>query len=1591
MIFVLYVDDEQLLLDIAQAFLEQTGEFTVEISPSVKEALDALAIRSYDVIVSDYHMPGMDGITFLKTVRERYDDIPFILFTGRGREEVVIDAINNGADFYLQKGGDPQSQFAELAHQIRQAVRRKEAERSLRMSEERYRSVVNDQTELIARFTRDGNITFVNEAYRLNFAPLLDLSDLVGKNIREIMQVKNYAEVEQFLGSLTKKNPIRNMERSITGKDGNLHWQIWSVRALFGEGKNPDEYQVVGRDITDKKMVEEELRRKNEELSTSYEQIAATEEEMRRQLDKITRQQDAIHISEEKYHGMAERSSDLLFIINKDMSPTYVSPSARSIIGYDPKELEGKPKEFADATIFSACGQKFRKAIGMNMAGSSIRDLEIPLKRKNGSIVQVRVHAVPVMNEGIFLGSEVTMRDIRAEKNAAGALFESEQTFRTIFENSPYPIAINSLPDSRFLAINKAFIQTSGYSENEVIGKNHLELGLISLADSVRLIALFVASGRVENMPLALAGRGGRQVHVLFSTIPITYDSRPAVLTITTEVTDLKRIEQELIQKNEELHATCGQLYATEEELRAQNEELRISKELVEKSEKKFRALVENALDGILIIDFSGNLLFVNRAAGLIVDVTDYHAVTGTRNVMEFIAPSSREDVLSDFRTVAQGTDSFLAVYELITDAKRQVWIESIGKKIPFGDADAILVSIRDVTARKYAEDALRESENTFATVFKNNPVSLTLVSATDGVFVDVNEAFVRNTGYSRSEVIGRTSDQIGIFADATEYGRLVSALKEKQHLKGTEMLCRIRSGEIRTCQFTSGIILMAGRPHILSTVEDITDQKAAESAVRAIVTGMARTTGIESLDRIAESISAWLGADCVMTGEITPDGENVRVLTMLLDGRKIPDYSYALKGTPCEKTKERGFCHYPDEVARLFPESIDLQKFNIRGYAGTPLYNRTGRVIGILCILSHKPLILTQSAREIIDIIAVKAAAEIERSQLENSLRRSQQMLAEAMDLANLVNWEYDVATGLFTFDDRFYAMYGTTAEREGGTLMPAEIYTREFIHPDDISVLSAEVERNIGATDPNYTSQLEHRIIRRDGEVRHIVVRIRLTKDSAGKTIKTHGANQDITERKKAEVALRESEDKFRRVAFNAPDMIYRMALPGGRFGFVSPASVALTGYTPEEFYADPEIIKKIIHPAWREYLKNQWQDLLAKKVPPVYEFQIIDRAGKTRWVNQRNMLVTDDRGTPVAIEAIVTDMTKQKETELELRKSEQRSLAVSENAVSWIWEVSPDGLFRYSSPAVEKILGYHPDELVGKKHFYDLFDPDMREDQEIGARAAFSRREPFRDFINLNTHRNGSTVILNTSGTPLFDQNGNFTGYCGVDEDITERKKAEEALRRANHQLNLLAGITRHDILNKITVMLGYLTMAERKRADPASLEYFGNMRETIDMIRSQIEFTRIYQTIGSHEPQWFDLDAVIPQTYVPVTISLQTDVQDFSIFGDPMLEKVFFNLLDNSVRHGQRVTSIRVTARRSGGELVVVWEDNGVGIMEEEKERIFERGYGKNTGLGLFLVREILSLTGIMISETGTPGTGARFEITVPKGSYRIAPA
>ena len=244
---------------------------------------------------------------------------------------------------------------------------------------------------------------------------------------------------------------------------------------------------------------------------------------------------------------------------------------------------------------------------------------------------------------------------------------------------------------------------------------------------------------------------------------------------------------------------------------------------------------------------------------------------------------------------------------------------------------------------------------------------------------------------------------------------------------------------------------------------------------------------------------------------------------------------------------------------------------------------------------------------------------------------------------------------------------------------------------------------------------------------------------------------------------------------------------------------------------------------------------------------------------------------------------------------------------------------------------------------------------------------------------------------AGHFYYDAQGKVLGVEGILHDVTERKRAEEALRQANKKLNLLSGITRHDINNQLNALMAYLGLLEEMQHDPTLNEYCRNAATAAGRISTMIRFMKEYESIGITTPAWHDC-----RTFVDIAakeailgqIVLKNDLPTgLEVYTDPLIVKVFFNLMDNAARYGGKISIIRFSVESRNGDQVITCEDDGAGVATEDKEKIFLRGFGKNTGLGLALSREILDITGISIRESGEPGRGARFEMTVPKGAWR----
>ncbi len=376
------------------------------------------------------------------------------------------------------------------------------------------------------------------------------------------------------------------------------------------------------------------------------------------------------------------------------------------------------------------------------------------------------------------------------------------------------------------------------------------------------------------------------------------------------------------------------------------------------------------------------------------------------------------------------------------------------------------------------------------------------------------------------------------------------------------------------------------------------------------------------------------------------------------------------------------------------------------------------------------------------------------------------------------------------------------------------------------------------------------------------------------------------------------------------------------------------------------------------------------------------------------------------------IFSYILERNDREKEILAASAAAVRKSEEQFRTVFEKGPLGMaisderFRFIkvNPMFCTMTGYSREELLTKT-FRDLTHPDhlagdVFQIQRLTA-GEISEYTTEKRYLK----KNGDTIWASVVVSAVRDLEGKFLYYLALISDISERKAIEaeenyhasqlrqyaDVLAQTNDKLNLMNSITRHDILNQLTVVLGYLEFIQLKFPDPALQEIIEKEIQAARTIQTQIMFTKDYQDIGVQSPQWFDLKGVIAAAAasLPLSpISLKVNVGEVELYADPLLGKVFYTLMENTLRHGKTVTVIEFSCRvEDDGSLVVIYRDNGCGVPAEYKEAIFDRTFFKHTGFGLFLSRTILGITGMTIRETGEPGKGARFEITVRTGAYR----
>jgi PAS domain S-box-containing protein len=513
------------------------------------------------------------------------------------------------------------------------------------------------------------------------------------------------------------------------------------------------------------------------------------------------------------------------------------------------------------------------------------------------------------------------------------------------------------------------------------------------------------------------------------------------------------------------------------------------------------------------------------------------------------------------------------------------------------------------------------------------------------------------------------------------------------------------------------------------------------------------------------------------------------------------------------------------------------------------------------------------------------------------------------------------------------------------------------------------------------------EFRFRQRSGEIRYIF----LTVDVIPGTTRSIASMQDITERKLAEEKLVAANTEYVNLLSQIQDVYYRSDREG-RLIKASRSLSELLGYEdPGELIGRDIAHMFYFHPDDRKPLL----EALAKN-GKVTEFEITlkHRNGIPVLAATSTHYYYDKDGTVLGVEGTIRNITGRRKTENALRESQSQLINAMNLSRMASWEydavednfVFNDRIYALFLTTAERLGGM---EMSSDRFIRQFVHPDDAERfREIIRETVAIRDARYTSNLDFRLMRSdGEIRTIAARFGLILGAGGNVARVYGAAQDITEAKVMEQAIREANRKLNLLNSITRHDMVNQLTLLKGYIQLAGMRNPDPGTVDFMGKIKSAATMIERQLAFTKTYQELGIKAPAWFSLHTIV-ESVGRKEVRFSKTCAATEIFADPMVEKVFYNLFDNAIRHGQKVTEITIQCERGAGELIIIVEDNGSGIAAREKEKIFEKGYGKNTGFGLFLAKEILLLTGITISETGIPGEGARFEMHVPKGMYRF---
>jgi PAS domain S-box-containing protein len=1107
-------------------------------------------------------------------------------------------------------------------------------------------------------------------------------------------------------------------------------------------------------------------------------------------MKKSTKKNSMINAQEnEKYYRyIIENSEEAILLTNPNGNIDYANPEACKLFGRTAEEI----CRIGRNGIVDLNDPRLPAALEIRKRTGKFKG-ELNFVKKDGTIFPGLISSVIFKDSNGKESTSMIIRDITKQKKVEEDSKLLTHTIKSIEEI----ITITNLED-RFTYVNQAFCDIYGYTYEEIIGK-HVKI-LVSPNNPPELLKEILSQSQKDSWKGEILNltKDGKEFPIYLQTSQILDENGKIIglAGVSEDISERKQAELEL-----------------------------------KKSEEKYHAIFDATGTATLIVEEDTTISMANKECIRLTGYTQTELI-GTKWI-HYVEPTSLQEMLKNHNLRRQKPELAPKNYEVkLINKNCEIRYAILDIGVIPGTKQSI-VSILDITERKRAEEAILNSQIFLDSIVNQSPYAM-WISDEKGTLIRLNEACCKMLNISEEEVIGKYNVLKDNIVESQGFIPLVKNVFEKGETAHFEL--QYDSSQLRSIPLEKSVkvildvtifpIKNASGKTTNAVIQhvDISERKKTEEVIKKAQ--LLLKSSIESpKDMIILSIDKQYKYLYFNTYHkdvmVSAYGKNVKLGMNLLecisneDDRKKAKINYdrALKGESHITIEEYG------DLNRYYYET----RYN-------PIINDKNEVIGATAF----------------------SANVTERKQAEEKLRKSEMQISSALDIAHLGPWEYDIFKDEFTFNNHFYKIFRTTAEQVGGYKMSSLEYARRFVHPDDLHMVADETRLAIETTNPNFNRQIEHRIIYADGTIGYITVLFFIIKDDKGNTIKTYGVNQDITERKMAEEAIKISEEKFRKVFSTSPDSININRLDDGMYVAINNGFTQSTGYTEEDvegktskelnIWDNPDDRKKLI-----EGLKS---DGIVKNL----EARFRKKNGDVNY-GLMSASIIDLNGVPHII-SITRDITDRKEAEEVIQESERKFRETVENLQEGYYKCTIDGILLEHNPAFCEILGFDSDKnLIGVKLPDFWQNPDdrdvyLKEMTKVGYIKNYT--------VNAKNNSEEKMHILVNSHF-LKDDNGNFNGIEGTIVDLTEQKRAEDALRESEAKYrNLIEtmpeGFYRSkpegyfiDVNPAIVKMLGYESTEELLKVNIPEELYF-TKDERIDGVNYNIDFvpdTDIYR--------------------------------------------------------------------------------------------------------------------------------------------------